>query len=184
VDGRYFRVGGTSMAAPIVAGIAADLLSAHPGWTPDQVKGALTYNSGTLDRDGEPIANVRPTLDGGWEVAADLALNASKQELVANRGLVPSSLIDPATGAISDTRASWGRASWGAAADGLRASWGAASWTCDCSLMAGVAASTARASWGRASWGSFLGETPADSGELSGGRSGAVTHGTGPRSTP
>jgi serine protease AprX len=38
IDARYFRVGGTSMASAIVAGIAADLLQAHPGWTLDQAK--------------------------------------------------------------------------------------------------------------------------------------------------
>jgi hypothetical protein len=96
---------------------------------------------------------------------------------------VPSSLLDPVTDAISATRASWGRASWGSATDGLRASWGAASWTCGCSLMTGLAMDTTRASWGRASWGSFLGESPADSGELSGGQTGGVGHvakGSGP----
>ena len=179
VDGRYFRVSGTSMAAPIVAGIAANVISAHPTWTPDQVKGALTYNSGTVDAEGEPIANVRPTGDGGWEVAADAALNASRNELVSNVGLVPSSFIDPATGTIDPTRASWGRASWKEAVDPLRASWGAASWAAVGPLIAAdmVDASTERASWGRASWGraswkTFFGDDPDDYGELSGGRSG------------
>jgi subtilisin family serine protease len=32
---------GTSFAAPIAAGTAADVLARHPSWTPDQVKGAL-----------------------------------------------------------------------------------------------------------------------------------------------
>jgi serine protease AprX len=140
------------MAAPIVAGIAADLLSAHPAWTPDQVKGALT-------------ANLRPTRDGGGEVAADVALSAPKPQLVANQGLTPSSFIDPATGSIDYTRASWSRASWSAAADGLRASWAAASWTCDCATLTSPSAdparaSWARASWARASWASFFTETP------------------------
>ena len=173
VDRRYFRIGGTSMAAPIVAGIAADILSAHPDWTPDQVKGALTYNSGTVDADGEPIANTRVTADGAWEVAADNALKASKRELDANESLTPSWFLDPATGTIDYARASWRRASWKTAIDGLRASWKATSWTCDC-VDSGASADPTRASWRRASWRAFFGESPSDYGELHGGDTGAV----------
>ena len=125
------------MAAPLVSGIAADLLSAHPDWTPDQVKGALT---GT--------GNLRRTTGGAREVAAHAALYATANELVANQGLTPSSLLDPATGDVDWARASWGRASWKSDA--------------------------ARASWGRASWKSFFGDWPSASGELRGGSRGRV----------
>ena len=161
VDERYFRIGGTSMAAPIVAGIAADMLSVRPELTPDEVKGALTSNR-------------RRTKDGAWEVAADSAIHASKRELESNQGLAPSWFLDPETGAIDYTRASWRRASWRAAVDGLRASWRAESWTCDCS---GSEADPTRASWGRASWRSFFGESPSDYGELDGGAGGAAGRG-------
>src|SRR3954470_6607206 len=184
VDQRYFRLSGTSMAAPIVAGIAADVVSAHPGWTPDQVKGALTYLGDGLDATGERDSNMRLTADDQWEVAADKGVNATKRELRSNVGLVPNSLLDPVTFSIDPARASWGRASWSTAADGLRASWGAASWSCDCSGSGGTDLTRApwgRASWGRASWGAFFGDTPSDYGELGGGTRGAKRSGASAR---
>jgi hypothetical protein len=157
-----------------VAGIAADVIAAHPTWTPNQVKGALTYNSGKLDANGDPIANLRRTGDGSWEVDADAAVGATPNELVSNGGLVPSTFIDPATGLIDETRASWRRASWKAADGSLQATWAATSWLAVDPLTTSTTAdaTTERASWRRASWKTFFGDTPSQSGELAGGTSG------------
>jgi serine protease AprX len=45
VFGRCLRGSGTSQAAAIVSGAAADVLSAHPSYSPDQVKAALTRSA-------------------------------------------------------------------------------------------------------------------------------------------
>ena len=149
-DGEYFRVGGTSMAAAVVSGEAADLIQAYPTWTPNQIKAAIVKrsravseaesSSGTLvDATGDPYATTVTTTTTviGAETAADKALN-NPTNGVSNSGLTPNTLLDPATGLIDYTRASWSRASWSNATDPLRASWSRASWS--------------RASWSRASW--------------------------------
>ena len=149
-DGSYFRVGGTSMAAAVVSGEAADLIQAYPNWTPNQVKTQLirrtraveesTSSSGALvDATGAPVSSTATTTTtvSGAEAAADKALNNPMVGNV-NLGLVPNLLLNPTTGLIDYTRASWSRASWSDAADPLRASWSRASWS--------------RASWSRASW--------------------------------
>jgi serine protease AprX len=146
VDERYFMVSGTSTATPMVAGIAADLISAHPDWSPNEVKGAL-------------IATTRPIADKAREVDASRAINATAALRVSNDGLVPSPLVDVSTGWLDTARASWRRASWKSAPGDLAAAWSAESWTCDCQAIAGTAETT-RARWGRASWRTFFGETP------------------------
>jgi serine protease AprX len=163
VDGRYFRMSGTSMASPMVAGIAADLLSAHPDWTPNMVKQALVLLA-------RPIAR-----SARGEVTADLSLYARPTRITANDFLKPNDFIDPTTGTIDYTRASWSRASWSQAADVLRASWSRASWSCTlCAAGSGAGANATRASWGRASWSGFLGDSPTTFGELDGGTTGQV----------
>ncbi|MCL6575108.1 S8 family peptidase [Kyrpidia sp.] len=47
----YFRLSGTSMATPIVAGTIAQLLQKNPAMTPDEVKAALMDNSFDLGED-------------------------------------------------------------------------------------------------------------------------------------
>ena len=63
VADEYLRIGGTSMAAPVVAGAAALLLQARPELNPDQVKELLT-------------ANVNPTADGARQIDVSKALVA------------------------------------------------------------------------------------------------------------
>jgi serine protease AprX len=125
-DGVYFKVGGTSMAAGVASGAIADIIQAKPSWTLDQIKT-------TLMRRGRALNTVI-----GKEIAVDKIIARDSPDSGANANLTANTLVDPATGLIDYTRASWSRASWSEAADPLRASWSRASWS--------------RASWSRASW--------------------------------
>ncbi len=140
-DGEYIRAGGTSMAAPVVAGLVADLLQAHPDWTPDRVKGALMTTA-------RPLPG--PSLKAG-EVVGEKAIGATKAS-GANTGLALNTLVDAATGDIDYTRATWSRATWSTASDLLRATWSRATWSCDCSLIGDGTVDPTRATWSRATW--------------------------------
>ena len=144
-DGEYIRTGGTSMAAPMVAGAAAIGFQLMPSLTPDRIKALLRDSdrplTDTIDELSLVDAARRFSTDGGR---------------LANQGLTPNEYIDPATGGIDYTRSSWSRSSWSNASDLLRSSWSRSSWS-----MAPVAqpadgysdsVDPSRSSWSRSSW--------------------------------
>lgn len=144
VDGQYFLAGGTSMAAPVVSGVAALMLEAHPGWTPDQLKSSIIATARRSSSSAPPEVNAAG--------ATTLLTPASG----ANAGFTPNDLVDPATGTIDPTRSSWTRSSWTSATDTLGATWARSSWTCACGTTGGTVDST-RSSWTAASWSTFWG---------------------------
>ena len=102
IGGAYFQLSGTSLAAPIVAGIAADLLAVHPGWTPAMVKGAI-------------VNTAVPLADGGARGAGDGGVLGQRQPARIRPGLTPNDLIDTDTNSIDYDAASWSAASWSTA---------------------------------------------------------------------
>ncbi|HET6546908.1 MAG TPA: S8 family peptidase, partial [Solirubrobacter sp.] len=98
VDGTYLRIGGTSMASPVVAGAAALVLQARPDLNPDQVKALLTQN-------------VSGTAAGAGELNIPAALNA-QVGAGANQGVQPNEAVEAALveAGIDPTRATWTRA--------------------------------------------------------------------------
>ncbi|MBE2319505.1 S8 family serine peptidase [Solirubrobacter sp. CPCC 204708] len=133
--GQYVRIGGTSMAAPVVAGAAALVLQARPELNPDQVKALLTQN-------------VSPTAAGVGSVNVPAALAA--QPGAANAGLTPNPIVKQAlvVNGIDPTRATWTRATW------TRATWTRATWTGSVWTRATWTAGAAptNAPWARATW--------------------------------
>jgi serine protease AprX len=132
VSPAYMRLSGTSFAAPVVAGAAAQVLAKHPTWTPDQVKGALMLKARFVPEEGLGGAA------GVGEVNASRAADVSRPpnpNLALNRFVVadPTGLKSPAFDAASwadaaKSSASWDSASW-ADVTWSDASWSSVTWS-------------------------------------------------------
>jgi hypothetical protein len=104
------------------------------------VKGAIVNTAASLS-------------DGGSEVRAMSAYWAGGSQLSSDQGLTANGLIDPTTGSIDYSAASWSAASWSTAVDQLAASWSAASWSCvDCAASDQGGVDPTSASWSNVGW--------------------------------
>ena len=104
--GEYFRLSGTSMAAPMVVGVVALMLQDEPNLTPDQVKYRLLNSTGrslSVPLDGSAVSF--PYLDGAAAVTA--TTNES-----ANTGLQPSQLLWTGSSPINWSSVNWNSVNW------------------------------------------------------------------------
>jgi serine protease AprX len=173
----YIQLSGTSFAAPVVAGAAAQILSAHPAWTPDLVKGALMVSArpaggsaplstgvGIVDvakavaLASAPNPNAALNTFVGTDASGGKAFDAASwaNTASANASWANTSWSDASWASASWSQVSWASASWNSA------SWASASWASDSQS----AASWASASWASASWSDNAEvEAPSDEGE-------------------
>jgi serine protease AprX len=139
IAGQYIRTSGTSMAAPMISGLVADLLQARPGLTPDQVKGAL-------------IAS-RVSQNPGFQEPGAIKVALDYNPAPANQGLTPSQLLG-GDGNVNPSMGSWSFSSWSTAQGTLAAPFAFASWSCQTCTgnTSDDDVDTSYGSWSFASW--------------------------------
>jgi serine protease AprX len=137
-DGLYMRLSGTSLSAPIVSGIAADILALHPRFTPDEVKGALMLGA-------RPVTRARSFSAGVGEPWAPLAASFWSPPN-PNRALDAFVVPDPAGGPPEFDDAAW------LAAVQSSPSWDTVSWSDGWDSVAWSLVSWSDVSWSDVSW--------------------------------
>ena len=172
----YMQLSGTSFAAPVVAGAAADILARHPKFTPDDVKGALTLTARTMPGAGlaggvgEITASAAAQVDDppNPNAALEHFVKSGKGHISKGDAFNSASWVKSAKTSASWNSASWNSASWNSAswnsASWNSASWNSASWN----SASWNSASWNSASWNSASWNSDSYEDAVDEGTSSG----------------
>jgi serine protease AprX len=128
VDNTYFRMSGTSMSAPMVAGAVALLLEDEPYLNPDQVKYRLKATATT----SWPGYNATTAGAGYLDVYA--AVNGATTE-TANTGVTASQLLwtgsaPPVWDGVQWGSVQWGSVQWGSVQWGS-VQWGSVQWGSD-----------------------------------------------------
>jgi serine protease AprX len=125
VGSSYFKMGGTSMAAPQVVGLVALMLQANPGMTNNQIKGTLVNHAKGF---GTVLYTSLLGTPGGLMSQTAVGNN----DATANAGLSFSQSYSPSQNAILAggtwwTDASWPNASWNSTAWNSTA-WNSTAW--------------------------------------------------------
>jgi serine protease AprX len=132
----YMWMSGTSFAAPVVSGTAAQVLARHPEWGPDEVKGALMLTANYLEAGSNWEAGV-------GEIDAAYAASLDFVPPNPNEGFLPFVEVDSASGQRVFNEAAWSRHVEEVDPSWTQANWSSAAWS---------RAAWSRAAWSRAAW--------------------------------
>jgi serine protease AprX len=105
VNAYYFRMSGTSMAAPVVSGVVALLLQDEPGLNPDQVKDRLVATA------NQSWTGYTASKAGAGVVNAQAAVNGTTTGY-ANQGIMPSQLLATGENAVAFDSVGWNSVGW------------------------------------------------------------------------
>jgi serine protease AprX len=112
----YMWMSGTSFSAPVAAGAAAQILARHPGFTPDQVKGALMASAHHLTGAGTGI--------GAIDVAAAVAVDSPPNPNEGLYAFVSNGGFDAdAWASYVSTNSNWTESNW------TESNWTESNWT-------------------------------------------------------
>jgi hypothetical protein len=144
----WIELSGTSFAAPVITGLAAQILARQPGFTPDQVKGNVMRRSRAVPQ-GEPMSCGVGQINGTRSALFDGAANPNKAlTQFVHRADDGSYAFD----AVSWTDVSWSDVSWDAVSwsdvSWADVSWDAVSW----SDVSWADVSWSDVSWADVSW--------------------------------
>jgi serine protease AprX len=128
VDNTYFRMSGTSMSAPMVAGAVALLLEDEPNLNPDQVKYRLLATA------NQSWSGYNATTAGAGCLDVYAAVNGTTTQ-TANTGIIASQLLwtgstPPPWDSVQWGSVQWGSVQWGSVQWGS-VQWGSVQWGSD-----------------------------------------------------
>jgi len=135
----FIELSGTSFAAPVISGLAAQILARQPGFTPDQVKGNVMRRSRAVPQ-AAPMSCGVGQINGTRSALFEGSANPNKALSTFVKPAADGS--GPVFDAVSWTDVSWSDVSWDAV------SWSDVSW----SDVSWDAVSWSDVSWTDVSW--------------------------------
>jgi serine protease AprX len=129
----YIWMSGTSLAAPMAAGVADAILGLHPDWTPGQVKGALMLGTNALPGVADwagGVGELNAVRSLGLASAPDADANLEQFVAADGSGFDGAAWTQAATdwSATDWSATDWGATDWGAT-DWSATDWSATDWS-------------------------------------------------------